>query len=311
MLDEYVLVPDIFDPAAYSHPALIEVCLPHLKEPLLQESLVRDLSDGGWSKYCLDNAGGLHRLCKELLRKLVQNNRLRRFPLAAAAAPVSAIEWCHEGRAGIGTDSLTGIIASHGTKQHFDCGEVASIERLTGTPWWQRRSPSVTVDRKTADYLTVLRRVLIQARSLMFIDPNLDPSSWSYREFALLLEPLAGRDVKPRIEIHRSLAKGDGRDRTLPSVAEWQASFASLAQALRQRSLQAEVFGWDDFHDRYLIADVVGMTVPAGFDVTTKLNDFSTWNRLGREDKDRFQRLYDPAANAAKLKWQFAIGATP
>lgn len=309
MLDEYILVPDIFDPAAYSNPAFIEMCLPHLKEPILQEAIVRDLWDGGWSKYCFENSGNLHRLCKEILRKLAQNNRLRRVPRARAAAPTSAVEWCHEGHAGIGADPPTGIIAGHGTKQQFDCGEVASIEKLTGTAWWQARSPSVVLDRKTADYLNVLHRVLRQARSLMFVDPNLDPSSWSYREFARLLEPLSAREVKPRIEIHRSLAKGDGPNRTLPSTAEWQASFAPLSEALRRWGLQAEVFGWDDFHDRYLITDVVGMSVPAGFDVTAKPNDLSTWSRLGRDDKDRFQRIYDPAANSALFRWRFDIGA--
>ena len=59
--------------------------------------------------------------------------------------------------------------------------EVACIEKLTGSLWWQRRSPSVTVDRKIARYLQVLDRVLRHSNSLMFIDPNLDPSAYNYR----------------------------------------------------------------------------------------------------------------------------------
>jgi hypothetical protein len=165
MLDEYALVPDIFDQAAYSNPAFIEMCLPHLKEPLLQEALVRDLCDGGWSQYCLQNSGSLHRLCKEILKKLVQNNRLRRFPRQATAVPASAGDWCQEGLTASGTDTLTGVISAHATKQNFVANEVASVEKLTGTSWWQNRSPSVTVDRKTAEYIKVLRRVLLQANS--------------------------------------------------------------------------------------------------------------------------------------------------
>ncbi|MEI7957403.1 MAG: hypothetical protein WCJ66_19740, partial [Verrucomicrobiota bacterium] len=161
MLDEYALVPDIFDQAAYSNPAFIEMCLPHLKEPLLQEALVRDLCDGGWSQYCLQNSGSLHRLCKEILKKLVQNNRLRRFPRQATAVPVSSGDWCQEGLTASGTDTLTGVISAHATKQNFAANEVASVEKLTGTSWWQNRSPSVTVDRKTAEYIKVLRRVLL------------------------------------------------------------------------------------------------------------------------------------------------------
>ena len=61
MLDEYALVPDIFDERAYLNRAAIEICLNHLREPILQEALVRDLADGSWSRYCDVNSGQLHR----------------------------------------------------------------------------------------------------------------------------------------------------------------------------------------------------------------------------------------------------------
>jgi hypothetical protein len=306
MLDEYALVPDIFDASAYSNPDFIEICLPHLKEPLLQEALVRDLCNGGWSQYCWENSGNLHRLGKEILKKLVQSNRLRRFPAHGANAPICAADWCQESVSASTVEALTGVIAAHATKQGFSAGEVASIEKLTGTLWWQKRSPSVTVDRKTAAYMRVLHLVLIQANSLMFIDPNLDPSSHNYREFAQLLSSLAHRTVKPRIEIHRSFCKGDGPARTFPNEANWKGRFAPLGQYLSTVGLQAEVFGWEDFHERYLITDIVGISVPAGFDVTGKPNDWSTWGRLGRDDKDKFQRLFDPAKR--QEKWRFTIG---
>ena len=47
MLDEYALVLDIFDRAAHSNPDFIDVLLPHLREPLFQQALVRDICDGG------------------------------------------------------------------------------------------------------------------------------------------------------------------------------------------------------------------------------------------------------------------------
>lgn len=306
MLEEYAIVPDVFDPAAYSNTAFIEMCLPHLKEPLLQEALVRDLCGGGWSQFCMANSGSLHRLCKEIIRKLAQNNRLRRFPQHNGTTPSSAFEWCQEGINTSAADALTGIIAGHNTKQDFAQKEVASIEKLTGTPWWQCRSPSVTVDRKTAEYLRVLHLVLMQSNSLMFIDPNLDPSSNNYREFIQLFAPLARRAIKPRIEIHRSFCKGDGPARTYPDEAAWRAAYASFSNSLALHNLTAEVFFWDDFHDRYLIADVIGISAPAGFDVTAKMNDLSTWGRLGREDKDTVQRLFDPAAR--KPRSSFSIG---
>lgn len=307
MLDEYALIPDIFDPLSYSTHAFIEICLPHLKDVLLQEALVRDLCDGGWSAYCSTNSGNSHRLCKELLRKLERGNRLRRFPQQNPGSPTSSLDWCKEGLASDGASPLTGIIAAHETKRQCAASKVASIEKLTGTPWWQARSPSRTVDRKTAIYLEVLDRVLKQANSLMFIDPNLDPSSYNYREFDQLLAPLAGRLIPPRIEIHRSFCKGDGPARTFPTATEWKRSFAVFSGVLNNWGLGAEVFFWDDFHERYLVTDIFGVSVPAGFDVTRKANDCSTWGRLGRRDKDDIQRLFDPAYRQPKLE-PFLIG---
>jgi hypothetical protein len=97
MLDEYALVPDIFDPAAYSDPNFIGVLLPHLREPIFQDALVRDLCDGGWSQFCLQHSGSLHNLCKEFLRKLSTGNRLHRVPRVSAAGPACAADWCKEG----------------------------------------------------------------------------------------------------------------------------------------------------------------------------------------------------------------------
>ena len=308
MLDEYAIVPDVFDGAAYSNPALIDAYLPFLKEPLLQEALVRDLRDGGWSQYCMANSAGLHRLCKEIIKKLVQNNRLRRFPRHNGTDPVSAADWCQEGLGTAAAETLTGIISAHNTKQGFTQGEVASIEKLTGTTWWQNRSPSITVDRKTAEYLRVLHRVLLQANSLMFIDPNLDPSSPNYRAFNQLLAPLTARTNKPQIEIHRSFCKGDGPARTFPTEADWKAAFAQLGGILASWGLTAEIFFWIDFHERYLITDVIGISVPAGFDVTAKPDEWTTWGRLGRDDKDKIQRMFDPAVRSGSLKWRFTIG---
>lgn len=311
MLDEYAIVPDVFDAAAYSNAAYIDMCLPHLKEPLLQEALVRDLAGGGWSRYCQEHSANLHGLCKEVLKKLARSNRLRPSPIQGGSVPVTADQWCREGLASHRVSPLTGIIAAHNTKQQFAQREVASVERLTGTAWWQQRSPSITIDRKLTEYQRVLGRVLMHANSLMFIDPNLDPSRSNYQQFGQLLSGLGTRSVKPRIEIHRSFCKGDGATRTFPTQTQWLEAFAPLSQLLAQAGLSAEVFGWEDFHIRLLIADVVGVNLEAGFDVTAKADDKTVWTRLGREDKDSWQRRYDPAASAGSLKWRFGIGAIP
>jgi len=309
MLDEYALVPDIFDPAAYTNSAYPDMCLPHLKEPLFQEALVRNLCNGGWSQFCSENAGNLHRLTKEILRKLVDHNRLCPFPAQGDGMPVQAADWCKEAMIGHAIRPLNGIIAAHATKQQFTEPEVACIEKLTGANWWQNRSPSNTVDRKTQSYLNLLGPVLRQANSLMFIDPNLDPSQGNYRDFYRILEPLASRSPPPSIELHRSFCRGDGARRNFPTELEWRGAFNSLDAHLKHFRLSADVYLWEDFHDRYLVADIVGITIGAGFDVTGINDDMTTWSRLGWSDKDKIQRLYDIATRSGACRIRFKIGA--
>lgn len=310
MLEEYALVPDVFDPAAYSNPAYADMCLAYLKTPLLHEALVRDLRDGAWSQFCLGGGHGLHRLAGELLRKLATRNRLSRCSTRGDGAATDPTAWCLESLATADLKPLTGVIASDATKKaelFSKNPRVASIEKLSGTNWW--RTPcSRVVPRQTAAYLELLARILAQANSLMFIDPNLDPSSPNYRDFYKLLAPLGERRPKPKLEVHRSFRLGDGRESRFPKESEWMERFSSLNDALGKLALSADVFLWQDFHDRYLIADVIGLSVQAGFDTTTKLDDITTWSRLSAEDREGWQRRFDPAVRAIDLKGSFSIG---
>lgn len=310
MLEEYALVPDVFDPMAYSKPGYADMCLAQIKKPLLHEALVRDLCDGAWSQYCVAQ-NGFHRLAGEILRKLASANRLHRCASCNGSAPTQATDWCQEALASSQVNPLAGTVAAHATKMVFRRdARVASIEKLPSTNWWQN-SESGFIRRETDAYLRELHLVLQQANSLMFIDPNLDPSAHNYREFHRLLTPLQTRCPSPRLELHRSFCRGDGPTRTFPSESEWRQSFAPLDAKLKQIGLSAEVFFWRDFHDRYLITDIIGVMIGAGFDTTTAQDEGSAWARLSRKHREDWQRKFDPADRPKDLKFRFRIGATP
>ena len=80
-----------------------------------------------------------------------------------------------------------------------------------------------------------------------------------------------------------------------------------LAERLRAAGLQAEVFVWDDFHDRYLISNLAGVSLPNGFDTTNNSNDTTTWSRLGRDERDDVQREFDPASQRHVLRDRFTV----
>lgn len=68
-----------------------------------------------------------------------------------------------------------------------------------------------------------------------------------------------------------------------------------------------EVFVWDHFHDRYLISNLIGVSLPNGFDATSNVNEKTTWTRLGRDERDDVQREFDPAVGRHRLHGRFSI----
>jgi hypothetical protein len=142
----------------------------------------------------------------------------------------------------------------------------------------------------------------------MFIDPHLDPGRPQYRDFGRLLEEAGCRTPAPSIEVHRVCYRGSGSQRQILNLQEIEEWFrTSLSETLRKVGLNIDVFIWDDFHDRHLISNLVGIAMANGFDTTTAPNAQTTWTRLGRVDRDDIQREFDPASNRHSLKGTFRI----
>ncbi len=310
MLNEYALTPDIFCSGSFSADELGDVYLRHLKEPLLNEALVRDLREGRWKEYVKNLEPGLHPRGKELLRKLIKQNRLRSFPEVLHEEPEGHSHWCDEAIVSSESETLTGIIASKDLAEKYQEYElVGCIENLEKTPWWQKRSPSIRLDRKIEDYVQILRPVLMQANSLMFIDRNLDPEKHSYERFLDLVAPIGERIIKPFIEIHRVVYEGSGASREIFSIEHWEDRFTDAWDILlKELGMLVDIFIWDDFHDRYLITDIIGINLPNGFDVSRKPKDITTWTRLGRKERDDIQREFDVSSGKHRLQGSFKIG---
>lgn len=294
MLAELALTPDIFDEASYASPGVRDVHLSQLRRILLEEALVRDLRDGDWRGYVRDERHPWHQVAKQLTTKLIEQNRLRRAQGELSTTPAEDMDWAREALASHQTEPLDGVISSKVVKAAF-AGEtlVADIERLSGASWWQNRSCSVRLERSVSEYRRHLRLVLAQANLLMFIDPHLDPERQGYAEFATLLKGAARQECPPRIEIHRVCYVGSGRNREVKTNGEWKRIFRSaFDEPLKQANLGAQVFIWSDFHDRYLITDIIGILMGNGFDVGP--NERTTWTRLSRRDVDDVLREFQP-----------------
>lgn len=309
LLAEYGLIPDVFDTTCYSTADLADVHLQHLKEVLLCEGVVRNFRDGAWLHEFAGETRLWHKRGRELLKKLATQNRLQLDRPHLATVPATDVQWCHEALASHGSRALGGIISTQSTSEQFAKNPlVAAITRLSSAAWWASRSPSIRVERNIADYRRHLGLVLECANSIMFIDAHCDPSSQRYAGIAPLICHVADRSPHPAIEIHRVCYVGSGRGRQILTPRDWENKFRqAMGVQLQSAGLRVEVFVWDDFHDRYVISDLVGIALLNGLDTTSAPNAKTMWNRLGRVERDDIQREFDPAAKRHELRHHFTI----
>jgi len=311
LLADYAITPDVFDAASYLNEELGRAYLQQIKRVLLSEGLVRDLREGEWRKVFSDNRRSWHRHGKELLKKLAAQGRLVRFSPALDSLPANDAEWCAEA---LGTQHVIpftgGVIVTEPVKADYLTEPlVARIDRLSSARWWAARSSSVRLARHVAAYQEHLAPVLRCANSIMFIDPHVDPKRSGYRGFATLLADTGARTPVPVIEIHRVCWEEPRDKRPRPEFMNGleQRFNEAFANIVSTAGIKVEVFLWDDFHDRYLISNLIGISLPNGLDTTTDPNNLTTWTRLGRDDRDNVQREFDPASGRHELRHRFVL----
>ena len=306
LLADYDITPDVFDVTSYSNDEACAARLETIREPMLTKSLVRDLRNGRWSSLFISGGRAWHRRGQELVKKLATQGRLIRHEPALPDSPCDDQSWCAEALETHDACPFSGgVIVTESVKEVYaDKPLVSRIDRLSGAQWWATRSPSVRLKRTLPDYLNHLDLVLRYSNSILFIDPHLDPAKPGYRDFGKLLARLGKRKPAPTIELHRVCYEGSGRRRQFPM--DFEHRFRNLVDPLRTAGLQAEVFVWDDFHDRFLISNLIGILLSNGFDTGGPYLD-AVWGRLGRDDRDDIQREFDPSSNRHKLRRRFSI----
>lgn len=304
LLAEYAITPDVLDVTSYETEGECGARLERIRETMLNEGLVRDLRDGAWRKLFVSDDRSWHPRGRELVKKLAQQGRLVNYPPVLAESPLDDRGWCAEAvRTHHARPFTGGIIATKNVKDAYaDQALVARIDRLGSASWWAARSPSVRLDRTQAEYETHLDPLLRCSNSLMFIDPHLDPGATRYDGFGALLRAAGGRTPPPTIELHRVCYEGSGIGRRFPEREQsgyFERRFRDvLGEPLRAAGLGATVFIWNDFHDRYLISNLIGLSLPNGFDTGCGA---TTWARLGRNERDDVQREFDRASRRHRL----------
>jgi hypothetical protein len=300
LLCEFAITPDVFQLDSYDSPDVAELYLRPLKDKLLTDSIVRNLRSGKWCG-CFDRDDrNFHKRTKEIIKKLKQQNRIIDYPEQLREFDGTNEAWCREALESHTLLPLDGIICSKKTYPLFESNEIISpIDLLHKTQWWTDNRSDVVLSRTIDDYQTNLRLLLSHANSLMFIDRFLDPSQPGFRDFPELLKKMAARNPLPKVEIHRVAYIGRGKEKEPEKRELWEGTFRNKLGFLAEKAgMQIEVFIWDDFHDRFLITDIIGIFLGNSFNTSTDPRVNVTWSKLSRETRDAIQFEFDPASKS-------------
>ena len=304
LFSEYAVTPDVFNAACYKTPSSCGVYVRQLQEVFLSEGIVRDLRNSEWSTHLLDHTKPWHTHATKLLTALKANGRLVPIDSVLAHTPVNDRKWCKEAL----NSGINSIIVSNHTKNTYSRDRrVESVEKLSSSTrctWWSPTVSSLRLERTINDYKDALKLILRYANYIMFIDPYIYPND-RYADFMKLLKAANNRPSESPvdIEIHTKIRNIPGKDRE-ESLEKMKTTFQKSFAVPSPSKLNVKVFIWDDFHDRYLISNLVGIQMSNGFDTTT--GPLKTiWSRIGRKDREDVERDFDATIRGVHPKCLF------
>jgi hypothetical protein len=312
MLQEIAITPSAFDSTSYSSAEVCDAHFQGIRQALLEWTITRDLRQGEWRQSVESLAGSMSPRARELWKKLLKQQRLFGTGVCYPSAPVRDEDWCAEALASNGRQPLLGILSSDTTKAAFSKDAlVASIPKRGSALWWKQleagHPEGHQSGRKLNDYKSRLDLIFRYSRSLMFLDPYLDPTRKGYTEFLDLIGTALHRAAgPPLIEIHRCCTEGSGPGMRIVPNDEWEERFRSKWSSIPATG-GIEVFIWSKDHDRHLISDLIGVHLGNGFDISDDAQDRISWSRLSRDDRDEMQRSVDPSVTGNFLIHRFRI----
>lgn len=279
-----------------------------LSQFLKEDGLIRDLRNGEWMQAM--TTGSLHPIARELLEFAKKEGRMVWAPPQLKDSPDTSEQWYYEAEASSKAKPLTGIVVGRQTMEgREETVGLTLIEKLNVAKWWLERCNSVRVARSAAAYQKVLEPIIKHSRSLMFIDPYIDPSVPRYQAFVDLVTKAFRPKGRPpvRIEIHRAATTGSGRNKEVLTRRAVEEMFLPLVQALRKAGMRAELFIWDDFHDRHLISNLIGLTLSNGFDIEEKKGSKITFAQISGAVRDDVIREFDANSGEHHLLFEGPI----
>jgi hypothetical protein len=319
VLYEFAMPPDVFATTVVDGDPTLGVVLVQLLKGMCDNGLIANLHRDRWTRHVIEHR--LTRLSPALRDKVVaclntlhDRHRLVRHPRRMQGDPTADGEWLELALESHRRIPFHSIILSKALLS--ECGDsnivLTELTAALDSPQWQSRRRSFTLTKCDLDYRAALAPILRHARTLTLIDPYMscrDSRFFNTVKICIDLLGQRGHAVLPaRMHIHAGNPQHNYYhpesvvDR-LSAREQWLRPLTDT-----QHPHHFKVFLWEarpgseTFHDRYILTDQCGISVPAGLDCRADSTPNSTtWSLLDEEDRVRRLQDFDPATSSFRL----------
>ncbi len=317
MLYEFAMTPDLFDSAFLDHTDEGGIILVEILQGLTEFGLLANLHKDRWIRHVEERANSLSPALKpkvlSCLSVLADRHRLVRHPKCTSGHPNSDEDWLNLALDSHDKVPFHAIILSQALMDGCDseCSEfVEYFESLYSSQWSDCKKRTLMLTKSPTDYFSNLTPILRYARSLALVDPYLNPEESRYFNTieicSKLLSNRRGYDRLPgRIDIHAD-AKHHTRNRSIDNcLSEWENKLRKLVD---EDNHKFRIFLWEakpgseSMHDRYILTDQCGLSIPGGLDCRSDSHPNSTdWNLVDEEVRCKRWENYHPSTSPFNL----------
>lgn len=319
MLYEFAMTPELFGASFATSNKRAEDILPEILRRIAENGMLANLDKDRWSQDVEERLTTLSEsspMLKDIKDKILNcltvlhdRNRLVRHPKSKSGHPRTDQDWLNLAFKSHEKIRFDAIISSKELMEDSgrECDEFVDVLGSLELSLWGRRTLSLT--QTEDEYRSALGPVLRHARSLFLIDPHMD----TIKPFLMtvkLCSELLGKRVqerrKGRIRIHT--LKKSHKPNVEFYLDEWEEKLTPLK---KEYGHCFQVFLWDKkkidsepMHDRFILTDQCGISVPGGLDCRGGRTD---WSLLDDDARRLREQDYDPDTSPFELKEKLIV----
>lgn len=188
-----------------------------------------------------------------------------------------------------------------------DC--VYGVESILDSPLLQNYEHSKRVKRETSEFIRVLKPLLLYSRSILLIDPHIDPTVQRYkRPITGIINAAFGRGRYPAPALFEIHVKAN------EDIHKQEKNIKQGFVPLMHPGAQARVVLWaehelqETFHNRFILTDLCGIKVMQGLDEPKRGGqDYDDWGVMGETHRQEIWQQFKKGSTTFDQKHEFYI----